>query len=86
MLDKCIPERSYVYWNSNINATHDIDWGKIHEENFNCTIDTRLRSFFLKVFHKAIAFNALLYKIKRKDSPNCAFCEKLPKTLIHTFL
>ena len=84
MLDKCIPERSYVYWNSNINVPKDIDWEKIHKENFNCMIDTRLRSFFFKVFHKAIAFNAFLYKIKRKDSPNCAFCEKLPKT-VHIF-
>ena len=41
-----VPERSYVSWNSNINVPHDIDWEKIPKENFNCTIDTRLRSFF----------------------------------------
>ena len=61
----------------------DIYWTKIHNVNFFCTIDTRLRSFYFKIFHNAIAFNSFLFKIKRRDSPNCNFCNILPETIVH---
>ena len=50
-----------------------------------CTIDTRLRSFYFKIFHKAIALNDFLYKIKRKNSPNCSLCNKEEETMVHIF-
>ena len=71
-----LPEKRYEYWNSQITVPDCITWEKVHKANFTCTIDTRLRSFYFKIFHKTIALNTFLYKIKRKDSPNCAFCEK----------
>ena len=46
---------------------------------------TRLRSFYFKTFHRAIAFNDFLHKIKRKDSPNCDFCNKFPESITHIF-
>merc|ERR1712002_153853 len=49
------------------------------------TIDSRLRSFYFKIFHRTIALNAFLFKIKRKDSPNCSFCNQEPETIIHIF-
>ena len=36
-------------------------------------------------FSYSIAFNDFLFKLKRKDSPNCCFCEKYPETIIHVF-
>ena len=53
--------------------------------NFKCTIDSRLRSFYFKILHRTIALNAFLFKIKRKDSPNCSFCTKESETIIHIF-
>jgi len=50
-----------------------------------CTIETQLRSFYFKMFHKAIAFNSFLHKIGRKDSPLCVFCDKDPETVVHVF-
>ena len=63
----------------------DTDWDEIHIRNFKCLIDTRLRSFYFKIFHKAIAFNDFLFKINRKNSPNCDFCDKFPESIIHIF-
>ena len=63
----------------------DTDWEEIHTRNFKCSVDTRLRSFYFKIFHKAIAFNDFLFKINRKDSPNCAFCDEVPESIIHIF-
>ena len=49
---------------------------KVVESNFEINPEHVLRSFYLKVFHKAITFNDFIFKIIRKDSPNCDFCEK----------
>ena len=64
---------------------NEIDWSVMHNINFKCTIETQLRSFYFKVFHNAIALNSFLYKIGRRDSPLCYFCQELPETLIHIF-
>ena len=53
--------------------------------NFKCTIETQLRSFYLKMFHQAICTNQFLHKIGRNDSPYCYFCKKFPETLFHLF-
>ena len=66
-------------------GSEEIDWEEIHFRNFKCTIETKLRSFYFKVFHKAIAFNEFLFKINRKDSPLCDFCNKFPETIVHVF-
>ena len=50
-----------------------------------CTIETQLRSFYFKMFHRAICTNQFLHKIGRTDSPNCYFCKKFPETLFHLF-
>ena len=89
MNEKCVPEKRMGNW-SELEDDPDTlvsweDWEPIHLNNFKCSIDTRLRSFYFKLFHKAIAFNDFLYKIKRKDSPNCSFCDKMPETFIHVF-
>ena len=83
--DICTPEERYGYWNDNITVPLDLNWKLVHNVNFMCSIDTRLRSFYFKTFHKAIALNAFLFKIKRKDSPNCSFCGTRPETIIHLF-
>ena len=82
---KEVPNKRYEYWNNKILVPVSLDWEKVHVTNFTCTIDTKLRSFYFKIFHKTIALNEFLYKIKRKDSPNCSFCDKVEETSIHLF-
>ena len=45
-----------------------------------------MRSFYFKIFHNSIALNVFLHKIKRKESPNCSFCDKKDETIIHLFI
>ena len=61
------------------------DWSIIHRDNFRCTIETQLRSFYFKIFHNVIGVNAFLFKIRKRDSPNCYFCSEEPETLDHLF-
>ena len=84
LLEKCIPDKRICYWQDIAEEDpEDLDWENIHLRNFKCCIDSRLRSFYFKVFHNAIAFNDFLFKIKRKDSPDCVFCKTFPETIIH---
>ena len=78
-------DKRYEYWNSKITVPDDIIWEEVHKTNFTCTIETRLRSFYFKIFHNTIALNAFLYKIKRKDSPNCVFCDNQEESITHLF-
>ena len=84
--ETCIPKNRMEFWENLDDANdgfEDTDWEEIHTRNFKRSIDTRLRSFYFKIFHKAIAFNDFLFKINLKDSPNCAFCDEVPESIIH---
>ena len=83
--DKHIPDKRTTFWENLADDSEEVDWDKVHFTNFKCSIDTRLRSFYFKIFHNAIAFNDFLFKINRKDSPNCIFCNNHPETIIHFF-
>ena len=80
-----LPEKRYEFWEKTIIIPAQMNWENVHKINFSCTIETKLRSFYFKLFHKAIALNDFLHKIKRKDSPNCTFCDKHEETVVHLF-
>ena len=80
ILNTCVPERQTEYW-GNFTNKDGVNWEKIHINNFKSTIITRIRSFYFKLFHRAIALNDFLCKIKRKDSPDCAFCSSAQKRI-----
>ena len=63
----------------------DVDWPSIHESNFKSTIETQIRAFYFKVFHRAICTNQFLHKIGRTDSPLCYFCQNSSESYIHMF-
>ena len=79
------PTDTEIYWFDALNVEGDIDWCIIHNNNFTCSIETQLRAFYFKIFHRAICTNKFLYKIGRIDSPFCFFCDKFDETLIHLF-
>ena len=79
------PSNTELFWYDALNVEDDVDWGIIHDNNFNCCIETQLRAFYFKIFHKAICTNKFLAKIGRSDSPFCHFCKKVDETLVHMF-
>ena len=85
LLGPHIPVKGYAFWNDNLPVPVTNNWEKIHITNYFCTIDTKLRSFYFKIFHRAIALNDFLFKIKRKESPNCTLCNKKEETMVHLF-
>ena len=85
LLGVCVPHKGYGYWNDTLTVPVSIEWEKIHRNNFFCTLDTKFRSFYFKIFHRAIALNDFLFKIKRKNSSNCSLCDKTEETPVHLF-
>ena len=81
--DKLVAEDLEEKWFYYFNLEEDVDWAVIHTRNFTCTIETQLRSFYFKIFHRAVATNDFLFKINRSDSPLCAFCKLSPETIVH---
>jgi len=80
------PINTELYWMEILNVDGDeIEWGRVHDNNFHCTIETQLRSFYFKIFHKAICTNKFLHKIGRSDSPSCFFCKSEDESLLHLF-
>ena len=79
-----LPQDRSNKWNDifdvDVNAE---DWALIHRNNFRCTIETQLRSFYVKTFHKAIATNDFLYKIKRSDTELCSLCNLIKDSIQH---
>ena len=65
MLNPCAPENKMTFWN-NLHNTDEVNWEKIHINNFKSTIITRIRSFYFKLFHKAIGLNDFCIKLKEK--------------------
>ena len=84
MMEECNPEKRVAFWNDSFGLNYD-SWDKIHLNNFKCSIYTRIRSFYIKLFYKAIALNDFLHKIKKKDSPNTNFCNTEPESFTHLF-
>ena len=71
-------------WIDCLDVVDEVEWNYIHNANFKCTTETQLRSFYFKIFHKAIWTNQFLHRIGRTDSPNC-YCNNLPETILHLF-
>ena len=41
-------------WIDCLDVVDEVEWNYIHNANFKCTIETQMRSFYFKLFHKAI--------------------------------
>ena len=64
------PDKAEPFWNEvlDIENDDDIDWQSIYDNNFKYTIETQIRSFYFKIFHRAICTNQFLHKIGRTDT------------------
>ena len=48
--EKHSPFDTETFWFDILDMEGDTDWGIIHENNFSCSIETQLRSFYFKFF------------------------------------
>ena len=50
------PNNTEDFWFETLNVDGDLDWCTIHDNNFSSSIETKLRSFYFKIFHRAMLY------------------------------
>ncbi|XP_076817943.1 uncharacterized protein LOC143463361 [Clavelina lepadiformis] len=59
---------------------------KIYRAHYNSTIETKLRSFQIKLNLKAIVSNQALFRFGALDSELCVFCRNTVESILHIFI
>ena len=62
-----------------------MNWGEIYQNNYLCTIETKLRSFQIELNLRVIVTNIQLLGFGLINTENFKFCNKAPETLLHLF-
>ena len=75
---KCQQKWSNILGNIN-------NWKEVFETPFKVTRDPKLQYFQFKFINFLIPTNTFLYKIGKKDTEMCFFCNEFPERLIHLF-
>ena len=79
------PIKQHELWSKVLNIQSVINWGRIYKTNYLCTIETKLRSFQIKLNLRMIVTNNQLFGFGLIESQNCKFSNKAPETLLHLF-
>ena len=80
-----LPLEYQAKWSSKL-KDHNLLWNTLYRSVYNSTIETKLRSFQVKLNLRAIVTNvALVYGFSISDTDKCSFCKIEPETLLHLF-
>ena len=79
------PIKQQKLWSKDLNIQFVIDWDEIYKTNYLCTIETKLRSFQIKLNLRVVVSNIQLFGFGLIESQNCKFCSKAPETLLQLF-
>ena len=79
------PIKQQELWSKDLNIQSVVDLDEIYKTNYLCTIETKLRSFQIKLNLRVIVTNIQLFGFGLIKSQNCKFCYKAPETLLHLF-
>nr|XP_039255021.1 uncharacterized protein LOC120331908 [Styela clava] len=78
------PNMYKSFWQESFNIS-SVQWNKYFINSYSSTIETKLRSFQMKLFYKAITLNNVLYGFGIVESNLCEFCKLHIETLLHLF-
>ena len=83
--DMLIPVNEVIIPNKWINEIGDIqigEWKKINKK-LNYIKEIKLRDFQFKINNRILVTNSFLFKIKKKDSNRCSYCNQEAETITH---
>lgn len=83
--DKLVPVNENIQPNKWINEIGDItvdEWKKFNGDLIYIK-EMKLRDFQYKLNNRILVTNTFLYKIKRKESSLCSYCNLEPESLLH---
>ena len=83
---KILPIKQQLKWCDILQISPEsIDWKKVYENNYFSTIETKLRSFQIKLNLRSLVMNVQLAGFDIIDIELCSFCLQQPETLMHFF-
>lgn len=72
-------------WQSELDLSHQFDWGKIFSLPFKVTGDTNLRWLQVRINHRILGTKYLLSKMNLQTDDRCTFCSQQQETIKHIF-
>ena len=83
---KILPIKQQLKWCDILQIPPEsIDWKKVYENNYFSTIETKRRSFQIRLNLRSLVINVHLASFGIIDSELRSFCLQQPKTLMHFF-
>nr|CAB3263130.1 uncharacterized protein LOC104265431 [Phallusia mammillata] len=80
-----VPVKSQEFWKNKLFINFEMPWREVYINNFNSTIENRLRSFQIKLNLNAIVCNQILHSFGKIDSDLCTFCKNATENVYHVF-
>ena len=62
-----------------------INWPIIYKNNYNCMLETKLRSFQIRLNLRAIVCNSQLFGFDLIENDLYIFCKRYSETVLHLF-
>jgi len=69
-----------------MNIAYERYFSQVFVNDFHCTLELKLRSFQMKLNHRAVVTNVQLHGFGLVDSSLCSFCDLHPDTLLHALI
>ena len=80
------PIKSIEKWRTILGLEEDDwDWSLSFTQALKCTNETKSRFFQLKILHRFLPTNSLLFRYRLKETKSCSFCEVYTEKLEHLF-
>jgi len=80
------PGEKQLRWVNELHINNtSVNWRVVYDNNFHCTLESKLKSFQIKLNHRAVVINVQLHGFGLVDSNLCIFCNLHPETLVHLF-
>ena len=83
---KILPIKQQLKWCDILQISPEsIDWKKVYENNYFSTIETKLKSFQIRLNLRSLVMNVQLAGFGIIDSELCSFCLQQLEMLMHFF-
>ena len=73
------PIKQQELWSKDLNIQFVVDWDQAYKTNYLCTIETKLRSFQIKLNLRGVVTNIQLFGFGLIESQIVSFATKHPK-------
>ena len=79
------PIKAQTKWENELRGNQQISWPEAYKSLYACTRDVKLKWLQLRVLHRILPTNKLLYLMGKKDTRKCERCSEPNEDFYHVF-